>query len=326
MPPDDRSPPAGRLAPSPTGSLHVGHARTFLLAWLAARGEGGRVVLRVEDIDGSRARPEAIGQALEDLRWLGLDWDEGPDVGGPSGPYLQSGRRTFYDRAIVALADRERIYPCTCTRADIVRAASAPHADEEGPTYPGTCAGRSAADAEELARSGRAFAWRFRVGPGPIRWLDLVRGESTIDPSRVGGDFVVGRSSGEPSYQLAVVVDDAAMGISQVIRGDDLLASTPRQMLLYEALGRPSPSFGHVPLVVEPDGRRLAKRDRSIALATLRAIGADPRRLIGQIARSSGMSTDSIPSRPEEWIGRLDLARIPPGPWTFPAGDLLDRT
>src|SRR4051812_7371747 len=158
MTPTPPSPPTGRLAPSPTGGLHLGHARTFLLAWLAARARGGRVVLRIEDLDASRLRPEAIPGALVDLRWLGLDWDEGPDVGGPSGPYLQSGRLAAYARCLDRLKLAERVYPCTCTRADIQRAASAPHAADEGPTYPGTCSGRSAADADLLERQTRPFA------------------------------------------------------------------------------------------------------------------------------------------------------------------------
>ncbi len=305
--------PTGRLAPSPTGSLHLGHARTFLVAWLSVRREGGRVILRTEDLDATRARPGAAENAIADLRWLGLDWDEGPDVGGPSFPYVQSQRMTSYRTSLETLIRNERVYPCTCTRADVERAASAPHPEDEGSTYPGTCSGRSAGDAGALGE--RPFAWRFRVPPGPVGWRDLSRGEVSIDPARLGGDFVVGRSGVGPSYQLAVVHDDATMGVSEVIRGDDLVASTPRQILLYRALGREPPAFGHLPLAVGGDGRRLAKRDGSLKLATLRGAGVDPARLVGWLARSCGWSDRVEPAPPEDWLDRFDLARLPRTPW-----------
>jgi len=314
----DRRPGSGRLAPSPTGGLHVGHARTFLLAWLAARRSGGPVVLRVEDLDASRVRPEAVASALVDLRWLGLDWDEGPDVGGPRGPYVQSERRAAYDEALDRLKADELVYPCTCTRADIERAAAAPHAEDEGPTYPGTCAGRRAADAQALG--DRPFAWRFRVPAGPVGWDDRILGRREIDPSQTGGDFLVGRNGHGPAYQLAVVVDDALMGVDDVLRGDDLIPSTPRQILLYRALGWTPPRFGHVPLVVGPDGRRLAKRDGSIKLATLREQGVDPRRLVGMLAASFGWSDRVVPSSPGGWIDAFDLSTIPRDPWVADPG------
>jgi glutamyl-tRNA synthetase len=295
----------GRLAPSPTGGLHLGHARTFLIAWLATRRAGGRVILRIEDLDATRARPGARTGVIDDLRWLGLDWD--------AGPYVQSERMAAYETSLERLKQAERVYPCTCTRAEIERAASAPHAEDEGPVYPGTCAGRSVADARSLA--GLSFAWRFRVPPGPIDWDDLYGGTVLVDPFRLGGDFVVARSSAGPSYQLAVVHDDATMGVSQVIRGDDLVPSTPRQILLYRALGWPEPAFGHVPLAVGPDGRRLAKRDGSIKLATLRASGVDPRRLVGWLAQACGWSETIEPSLPRDWIGRFDLSALPREPW-----------
>ncbi len=231
----------GRLAPSPTGGLHLGHARTFLIAWLAARHAGGKVVLRIEDLDASRVRAEAMSTALVDLRWLGLDWDEGPDLGGPSAPYVQSRRSVLYDTVLDRLKATESVYPCTCTRADIERAASAPHAEDEGPTYPGTCADRTAADASKLG--DRSFAWRFRVTPGPVGWNDVFLGRVERDASQMGGDFLVARQGVGYSYQLAVVADDAAMGVNQVIRGADLVPSTPRQILLYDRLGWPVPAF-----------------------------------------------------------------------------------
>lgn len=312
--------PVGRLAPSPTGGLHLGHARTFLAAWLLARRDGGRVVLRVEDLDATRVRPEAVGGAIDDLRWLGLTWDEGPDLGGPAGPYVQSSRLRVYETALERLQAAGLVYPCTCTRAEIARSASAPHAEDEGPSYPGTCSGRTPEEAPAL--EGRTFAWRFRVPRGPVGWVDLLRGPLSVDPGQIGGDFIVARAGMGPSYQLAVVCDDAAMGVDQVLRGDDLVPSTPRQLLLYRALGWSPPAFGHIPLVHGPDGRRLAKRDGSIKLATLRAGGVDPRALVGWLAAGLGQSGRVEPAGPEAWVERFDLTRVPSGPWTLTADDL----
>lgn len=303
----------GRLAPSPTGGLHLGHARTFLIAWLAARSQGGRVVLRIEDLDASRVRTEAKQAILVDLRWLGLDWDEGPDIGGPSASYVQSERTSLYLAELERLKASELVYPCTCTRADIARAASAPHQEEEGPSYPGTCSHRAASDAESLG--DRPFAWRFRAPTGPIAWDDIFLGHMEVDPVRAGGDFLVARHKVGPSYQLAVVVDDAAMGINQVIRGSDLVTSTPRQILLYRALGRPWPAFGHVPLAIGPDGRRLAKRDNALKLSTLREAGVDPRQLVGWLIQSYRWSEAIFPSMPRDWVDRFEPSRLSRQPW-----------
>ncbi|WP_254054090.1 tRNA glutamyl-Q(34) synthetase GluQRS [Singulisphaera sp. GP187] len=303
----------GRLAPSPTGGLHLGHARTFLVAWLAARNAGGNVILRVEDLDSSRTRAEAKDGAFVDLRWLGLDWDEGPDRGGPSAPYTQSERTETYEGVLDQLKQANLVYPCTCTRADIIKAASAPHAEDEGLVYPGTCAGRSAIDA--LALGDRPFAWRFRVPAAAVAWNDLFRGPIAIEANRLGGDFVVARSPAGMSYQLAVVTDDALMGVTQVIRGDDLIPSTPRQILLYQSLGWVPPQFGHIPLTIGPDGRRLAKRDGSFKLSTLRDAGVDPTHLVGQFALSCGWTDKVVPSTPRDWIERFALSALPPSPW-----------
>jgi glutamyl-tRNA synthetase len=224
-----------------------------------------------------------------------------------------------YTETLERLKRSDLVYPCTCTRSDIARAAAAPHPEDEGPAYPGTCAGRSATDAEALARAGRAFAWRFRVPAGPVAWDDLVLGPLAGQPARAGGDFIVGRDPAGPAYQLAVVHDDATMGVSQVIRGDDLVPSTPRQILLYCALGWTPPAFGHVPLALGPDGRRLAKRDGSLKLATLRAAGVDPRRLVGRLARSCGWADRDEPSRPADWLGRFRLDTLPGRAWVVPA-------
>ena len=313
----DSRPTVGRLAPSPTGGLHLGHARTFLVAWLAARHAGGRVILRNRGPGRLTGCAEAGRTAIDDLRWLGLDWDEGPEPGGPSAPYVQSERASLYHEILDRLKESESIYPCTCTRADIERAASAPHPEDEGPTYPGTCAHRRAADA--IALGPRPFAWRFRVPSGPVGWDDLFLGPVELEPSRAGGDFVVARHTAGHSYQLAVVADDDAMGVSQVIRGADLVPSTPRQILLYRRLGQPEPRFGHVPLAVMPDGRRLAKRDGSLKLAVLREAGVDPRRLVGALIHSCGWSREIIPMAPRDAIDRFDPSLLPAGPWVVTA-------
>jgi glutamyl-tRNA synthetase len=303
----------GRLAPSPTGGLHLGHARTFLIAWLAARQAGGRVIMRIEDLDRSRTRAEAAQAALDDLRWLGLNWDEGPDIGGDSAPYLQSERTGPYEQMLESLKKGECVYPCTCTRADVGRAASAPHVGEEGPAYPGTCAHRSADDAAGL--EDRPFCWRFRVPAGLITWDDLFLGRMSLDPACLGGDFIVARNGAGHSYQLAVVADDFFMGVNQVVRGDDLVPSTPRQILLYRQLGWPVPAFGHVPLAVETDGRRLAKRDASLKLATLREDGVDPRRLVGALVRSCGWSHEATALAPMDAIDMFDPRSLEREPW-----------
>jgi glutamyl-tRNA synthetase len=306
-------PPKGRLAPSPTGAQHVGNARTYLVAWLAARSRGAALALRIEDIDSPRIKPGAAEQAAADLRWLGLDWD--------GEPVVQTPRLPFYEAALDRLRRAEAVYPCTCTRSDIAAAASAPHAEHEGPVYPGTCAGRSAADADALAAAGRAFAWRFRVTDSPA-FTDAYVGPTHIDLNQTGGDFVVWKSAGTPAYQLAVVVDDADMGITEVVRGDDLLPSTPRQLLLYRALGWEPPRFAHVPLVVGEDGRRLAKRHGDTRLGTLRTAGVRPEALVGLLAWSCGWQERPEPTTPRELLGRYRLDAIPRRPFVL-TGALL---
>jgi glutamyl-tRNA synthetase len=301
----------GRLAPSPTGGLHLGHARTFLLAWLAARHAQGRGVLRIEDLDAGRVRPESRTGAIDDLRWLGLDWDDGP--------FQQSERLEAYVGSLDRLKRQGAVYPCTCTRAEIARAASAPHAEDEGPAYPGTCAHRTPNEAEALGQAGRGFAWRFRVPGEVVKWDDLFLGPMTLEPQRLGGDFLVGREGVAPAYQLAVVHDDAAMGVTQVIRGVDLVPSTPRQVLLYRALGWTEPAFGHVGLALGADGRRLAKRAGSIKLAALRAAGVDPRRLIGWLVQSFGWSDRTTPSSPHDWVAGFRRDAVPTDPWIVTA-------
>lgn len=277
--------PIGRLAPSPTGRLHVGHARTFLLAWWSLRSRGGRVLLRMEDLDRERVRPGMEAGVLEDLEWLGLDWD---------GPVLrQSERGEAYAEAVARLSEAGHLYPCVCTRREIAAAQSAPHA-EAGGAYPGTCAGLYASEEEARRASGRDPALRFRVPGGARVVADGHAGSYSEDLARSVGDFPVTRRDGEPAYQLAVVVDDAEQGVTEVLRGDDLLSSTVRQACLQEALGLPHPTWVHVPLVVDGEGRRLAKRADDLALASLREAGVAAGELVRWAARSAGLEDRGV--------------------------------
>jgi glutamyl-tRNA synthetase len=304
----------GRLAPSPTGAQHVGNARSYLIAWLSIRSRGGRVVLRIEDIDSPRTKPGAARQALEDLAWLGLDWD--------GTPVVQTGRLALHEAALEKLKARELVYPCTCSRADVERAASAPHAEHEGPIYPGTCAHRHVADAAQL--DGAAYAWRIRTDDRAFAFDDRFRGLIQLGLRELGGDFVVWKSAGTPAYQLAVVVDDADQGVTEVLRGDDLVASTPRQLLLYEALGLPAPAFAHIPLVVGRDGRRLAKRHGDTRLAALRSAGVKPEMLLGLLAWSCGWLPTIEPITTRELLPLYRLGTIPRRPFVL-TPDLLHK-
>ena len=294
----------GRFAPSPTGELHLGNARTALLSWLWARAAGGSYLLRVEDLDAPRVRPGLAAQQLDELRWLGLDWD-GEVV-------RQSTRASAYDAAIARLG--EHVYECFCSRAEIA-AASAPHAlSDEGQRYPGTCRALTRALREER-RKVRAPAVRLRVPDGVIAFEDELAGPQAFDVQAQVGDFVLRRADGVHSYQLAVVVDDAESQVTQVLRGADLLPSTARQLILYRLLGRPAPRWAHAPLLLSASGERLAKRDRSASLAALRAEGQDPAAVVAQLAQLSG-----LPPRgsPRELVAGFSLALVPRAPTRIP--------
>ena len=314
----------GRLAPSPTGALHLGNVRTFMIAWLRARQAGGRVILRMEDLDHPKHKLGADAQAIEDLRWLGFDWDE---------TFVQSERKKLYAAALAKLRVQGLAYPCVCSRRDVEAAQSAPHEGEQL-HYPGLCRDRFASWAEAVAflnpdtdaqkrvppisASVKLPCWRFRTPDNThVAFEDGFAGHYEMDVSAKLGDFPLARDENGGGYAIAVTVDDAAMGVTEVVRGDDLLPATPPQILLYRALGLTPPAFFHVPLVVGPDGRRLAKRHGDTRIASFRAAGVKPEELIGFLACVSGMVPNKKPIGLKSLIGLFDPARLPRGPLVF---------
>lgn len=292
----DEPPVVGRFAPTPSGRMHLGNVFSCLIAWLSARSAGGRMVLRIEDLDPRAHDAQRADQLMRDLEWLGLDWDEGP--------YRQSERSERYGRALGRLSAQGLLYPCFCTRAEL-HAASAPHASDGTYLYPGSCRKLSPAEAE-LKALARKPAMRLRVpdetdGRGTISFVDLMYGACCETLARECGDFLVRRSDGVYAYQLAVVVDDAEMGVTQVVRGRDLLGSVARQTYLYRLLGHPEPRYGHVPLLVAPDGRRLSKRDRDLDLGVIRESGITSERVVGRLASRVGLCDAS------DELGAADL-------------------
>jgi glutamyl/glutaminyl-tRNA synthetase len=269
------SPYRGRIAPSPTGYLHLGHARTFWMAQQRAQMNHGTLIFRNEDLDLVRSKPEFVAAMFEDLRWFGLQWQEGPDVGGTFGPYSQSERKNHYLAALEKLREGNFIYPCTCSRKDLQSAAFAPHAADDELIYPGTCRHNQA-----LSGENQKVSWRFRIPDGEeISFNDGLFGPQQFVCGKDFGDFVVWRPDGVPAYQLAVVTDDSAMQITEVVRGADLLLSTARQILLYRALKLQPPLFFHCPLLNDEHGQRLAKRHDSLSLRALRMKGILPETL-----------------------------------------------
>jgi len=269
-----------------------------LIGWLEARAANGALVMRVEDLDPQRSKPEHEKSQLGDLRWLGLDWDEGPDVGGPHGPYRQSERQDLHAAAM----SRLDVYPCTCSRREVQEASIAPHGQEA--VYPGICR-------HGPSHAARTPALRWRVPDAVVEVEDAILGTLEQDLVRDVGDFVVRRNDGAFSYQLAVVVDDGSMGITHVCRGEDLWTSTPRQVALQRALGLPTPRYAHVPLVVGPDGEKLNKRHGAPDLTALREGGADPRRVVAALARSAGLvgeGTEAV--TPRELVADFDIAKV----------------
>ena len=293
------SPVCGRFAPSPSGPMHLGNARTALLAWLDARARGGRMLLRVEDLDRDRCRPQWVDLMRRDLEWMGLDWDEETPA--------QSLRDPAYEAALDQLREHGLVYPCFCSRRELA-IASAPHGPADAP-YPGTCRGLTDAERAERIAEGRRPALRVALPDRTLAIADRLCGVVSQRLATDVGDIIVRRSDGLFAYQLAVVVDDAADGVSDVVRGDDLLGSTPRQVALQQMLGLPTPTYAHVPLVLGPDGERLAKRHGPVSLRELRARGVTPERLIGQLAALSGIGVGD-PARPADLVAGFRLEDV----------------
>ncbi len=296
--------PRTRLAPSPTGALHLGNARTFLVNWALARQRGWEIVLRIEDLDGPRVKTEAAAEAIDVLRWLGLDWDEGP--------YEQRSDLAPYRAALERLAVQGDIYPCRCTRREIEAASlSAPHGDEHELRYPGTCRPADPTPLPPKSLDDAGSAWRLRFPPGTTAFDDAFVGRHEHDVQATTGDFLVATKEGLPSYQLAVVIDDARQGIDRVVRGDDLLASTHRQLLLQTRLGLGQrPQYMHLPLVVGPDGRRLAKRHGDTRVSHYRSQGVSAERIVGLLAEWSGLGPRRELSA-AEFRDAFQLERLP---------------
>ncbi len=310
--------PRTRLAPSPTGALHLGNARTFLVNWALARQRGWEIVLRIEDLDGPRVKAAAAEEAIDTLRWLGMDWDDGP--------HTQLADTAPYAAALEQLAAAGQVYPCRCTRKEIEAASvSAPHAGEHELRYPGTCRPAEPAPAEFSAAADEA--WRLRVPDEPVTFVDTLAGEQSENPQQTVGDFLVHTKAGLPSYQLAVVIDDHRQQIDRVVRGDDLLSSTHRQLLLQQVLQTgPPPEYFHLPLVVGEDGRRLAKRHGDSRIAEYRRRGVSAERIIGLLAEWCGFG-GRAPRDAAQFLAAFDLGRLPTEPIVFgPADDawLLD--
>ena len=290
----------GRFAPSPSGRMHLGNLWSALLAWLSARSQGGEMVLRLEDLDPDRCTRAWCDQVMRDLEWLGLTWD--------NEPVYQSERTAVYAEAFHALEERGLIYPCYCTRAERL-AASAPHRSDGQTIYDGRCSRLTEAEREALSQTRRP-AWRVKVGQGPITFCDFLYGEYKEDLKTDCGDFILRRSDGVYAYQLAVVADDAAMGVTQVVRGSDLLSSTPRQIYLQRLLGLPEPEYGHVPLLLAADGRRLAKRARDQELGELQSRYTAPE-LLGRLAHLAGLIPEPAPITAQQLIPLFSWEKLP---------------
>lgn len=299
----------GRFAPSPSGRMHLGNLYSAFLAWLSVRASGGTLILRIEDLDPDRCKPEYARQLAEDLRWIGLDWDEGYEKGGSDGPYEQSAREDLYADAFRLLEERGLVYPCYCTRAERL-AASAPHRADGQTVYDGKCRRLTEMERRSFADMGRRPAWRLRVVDREIGFTDSCCGVFSENLLCDCGDFIIRRSDDVYAYQLAVVVDDGAMRITQAVRGRDLLDSTPRQLYLYHLLGLTPPEFYHIPLLLAPDGRRLSKRERDMDMGALRG-RFSPTELTGYLACLAGQRERPEPVSVQELEADFSWDKVP---------------
>lgn len=299
----------GRFAPTPSGYLHLGNLFCSLIAWLAAKSQGGTIILRNEDLDVDRSRQEYFVQAQRDLESLGLYWDEGGDASGPHAPYDQSKRWAFYTVQLQKLEALGLVYPCFCTRAQL-HAASAPHASDGEPIYAGTCRGLTPSQIEERGKT-RSPALRLQVPDQSVAFTDLHYGPQVQHLPTESGDFILRRSDGVFAYQLAVVADDGAMGVTQVVRGRDLLSSAPRQLYLYRLLGFPEPAFAHAPLLLAPDGRRLSKRDRDVSLEALEEKGLTGPEIVGRLAFLAGLLDRPEAAQPQDLLPVFAWDKVP---------------
>ncbi|MFN3191054.1 MAG: glutamate--tRNA ligase family protein [Aureliella sp.] len=325
---------AGRLAPSPTGALHLGNARSFLLAWLSMRSQGGRVYLRIEDTDSPRVKDWAYQQTIDDLQWLGLDWDRwsaSEDNESGESPLRQTLRVQRYLDVFQRLVQADLVYVCQCTRKDVAEAASAPHdagwPSLEGDVYPGTCRDRLL---EPDSLNG-PYCWRMKLADEVTEWMDLFAGRQSANPAKQLGDFVIAKSvvgnDGQrvfvPSYQLAVVIDDLDQGVSEVVRGDDLIFSTYRQLAIWRFLGQREPKYFHVPLMIGKDGRRLAKRHGDTRIATLRALGITPESVVGYLLNTCGLLPRRRAITPSACVSSFDWSKVSKEPTVFDLEEVL---
>lgn len=308
----------GRFAPTPSGRMHLGNLFCALLAWLSARSVGGHMVLRIEDLDPQRSVPAWAKQIEADLAFLGLDWDEGGCRGGFHGPYRQSERTDWYAAAYRKLEERGLVYPCFCSRAEL-HAASAPHAADGETVYTGRCRGLTASEIQKR-RTRKEPAMRLRVPDEELSVWDGHVGLYRQNLARDCGDVILRRADGVYAYQLAVVVDDAAMGITQVVRGMDLLSSTPRQLYLYRLLGLPEPTFCHLPLLLAPDGRRLSKREADLGLDALQERGFTGEEIIGRLAYLAGLLDRPEAANPRELMPLFSWDKVPREDIPLPPG------
>src|SRR5919112_1659467 len=317
------STPRVRIAPSPTGPLHIGTARTALFNYLYARKTGGTFILRLEDTDVARSTVAFEADILDNLHWLGIEWDEGPDSAGgggpgPFAPYPQMQRRERYDAAAASLLERDLAYPCYCTPVELEADRKAMEAAHEAPRYIGRCANLTSEERAAREAEGRRAALRFRVAAGKVAWNDLVRGEVEIDTANIGGDFAIVRSDGTPLYHFVVVVDDAAMEMTHIIRGEDHISNTPKHILLFQALGHAVPAFAHLPLILNPDRTKMSKRKSQTAIADYRAQGFVPEAMVNFLALlgwSTGTEEEILSL--DEIAARFDLEHVQKGGAVF---------